>query len=246
MIGVESCDRCGFRRADWNEQDASRTLLHASDLLDGWSADSRPALQSKLLARRGEDVTAVEAAADLHDRVHHLWHGLMSIADLRRAGGDAVSPQHGRVDQLNASGGGVPKSAIGSATIGRRGMDGDTQQARMHHGRPWQALCLWSREVIDGFASEGHPIDAGSAGENVTISGLDWTALRGGTIVDLGDVRIQLSAPAVPCQKNARWFRDGDVSRIDHDLHPGSSRWYASVLTPGSVASGDAVVVSPT
>lgn len=245
MIGVEQCDRCGFDRSQWNEQDANRTLFHARDLLEGWSVDARPELIDKLDARRIDDLKAIEASADLYDKVHHLWHGLVSIADVRRAGDDSIRTQHGTVDQLSASTGGVPKSAIDVATIGVRGVDGDTQAARLHHGRPWQALCLWSREVIDAFAADGHPIAPGCAGENITVSGIEWADLRGGTIVDIGEVRCQLSAPTVPCQKNAQWFIDGEISLMRHDLHPEATRWYASVLRPGTVRPGDAVTVSP-
>lgn len=245
MIGVERCDRCGFDRSQWTEQDANRTLFHASELLERWSADARPELIDQLEARRIDDLKAIEASADTYDRVHYLWHGLVSIADVRRVGDDSVRRQRGTVQQLSSSTGGVPKTAIDVAAIGIRGVDGDIQAARVHHGRPWQALCLWSREVIDAFAAEGHPIAPGCAGENVTLAGIDWSELRGGTIIDIGEVRCQLSAPAVPCQKNARWFTNGEISLIDHDLHPGASRWYASVLRTGSVRPGDRVTVSP-
>jgi MOSC domain-containing protein YiiM len=245
MIGVETCDRCGFARSDWNEQDAKRTLVHAEDLLAGWSADAPPDLGEMLRARQIDDLKAITVFPDLYDEVHHLWHGLVSIADVRRAAGDAGTRQRGSIAQISASSGGVPKTALESAVVGRRGVDGDVQKSRKHHGRPWQALCLWSSEVIDGFAAGGHPIAAGCAGENVTISGIDWSQLHGGMIIDLGEVRCQLSAPATPCQNNAQWFSDGDISRIDEILHPEAARWYASVLTPGSITTGDSVVVSP-
>jgi MOSC domain-containing protein YiiM len=245
MIGVEHCDRCGFDRTQWNEQDANRTLLHASDLLIGWSVDARSELVDKLDARRVDDLKAIEASPDLYDKVHHLWHGLVSIADVRRAADDAVPTRHGLLDQINSSGGGVPKTAVDSATVGVRGVEGDVQATRMHHGRPWQALCLWSREVIHGFSADGHPIAPGCAGENVTLSGVDWASLRGGTMIEIGEVRCQLSAPAVPCRKNAQWFTDGDFSRMNHDLHPEASRWYASVVRTGTMRPGDAVTVSP-
>ena len=246
MIGVESCARCGFERSDWNEQDATRTLAHAGAFLAEWSSEVRPDLAEQLEARRIDDLKAISTSPDLADEVHHLWHGLVSIADVRRAAGDAVQRQRGRITSLSSSTGGVPKSPIESATVGRRGIDGDVQATRAHHGRPWQALCLWSQEVIEGFARDGHPISPGCAGENVTMSGIDWSSLHGGTVIDLGDVRVQLSAPSVPCSKNARWFTGSEISLMDHDLHPGSSRWYASVIRPGSFAVGDPVVISPT
>ena len=139
----------------------------------------------------------------------------------------------------------MPKLAVESADVDRRGIVGDVQKTRVHHGRPWQALCLWSCDVIDMLVAEGHPIQAGSAGENLTIGGIDWASLRAGTIIDIGPVRCQLSAPATPCSKNQQWFRNGEIDRMDHDLHPGSSRWYASVLTPGSITAGVAVTVEP-
>ncbi len=245
MIGVEHCDRCGFDRSQWNEHDAERTIAHAGAFLVEWSADAPVPLMAQLEARRIDDLKAISTSPDLFDEVHHLWHGLVSIADVRRAAGDVVPRHGGRVTQISASGGGVPKTAVDSATVGVRGIDGDVQATRAHHGRPWQALCLWSQEVIDGFAAAGHPIAPGNAGENITIEGVDWASLHGGTIIDIGEVRVQLSAPAVPCAKNAQWFVDGEISLMDHDLHPGSSRWYASVLRPGTVAAGDTVTVSP-
>ncbi|MFK7919677.1 MAG: MOSC domain-containing protein [Ilumatobacter sp.] len=253
MTGVDVCDRCSFDRSQWNEQDAKRTLGHAAALLAGWSVDAPPKLDPKLQARQVDDLKAIEASPDLYDQVHHLMHGLVSIADLRRTAGDAVSRQVGTVAQINSSAGGVPKAPVDRAEVGVRGVAGDVQGSRVHHGRPWQALCLWSTEVIDGFASHGHPIAYGSCGENLTLSGLDWSTMRGGTIVEIGGedgttdtaVRIQLSAPAVPCAQNKAFFTDGDFMLMDHDRHPGSSRWYASVLRPGTIAPGATVTVSP-
>jgi MOSC domain-containing protein YiiM len=250
MIGVETCDRCGFDRGQWNEVDATRTLTHAADLLAGWSVEARPKLDPHLQARQVDDLKAIHASPDLYDKVHHLWHGLVSIADLRRAGDDTVAQQQGAITQINSSGGGVPKTAVESADVGIRGVEGDVQGGRVHHGRPWQALCLWSQEVVDGLAADGHPIQAGSCGENLTIGGIDWSSLRGGTVIDIGDpsadgVRIQLSSPAAPCSQNKEFFTDGDFRLMDHDRHPGKSRWYASVLSTGSINPGDVVVVSP-
>jgi MOSC domain-containing protein YiiM len=177
--------------------------------------------------------------------VHRLWHRLVSIAELRRSSGNLVATQHGVLVQISRSSGGVPKLAVESAEIDRRGIVGDVQKTRVHHGRPWQALCLWSSDVIDTLVGEGHPIEAGSAGENLTIGGIDWATLRAGTIIDIGPVRCQLSAPATPCSKNRQWFRNGEIDRMDHDLNPGSSRWYASVLVPGTITTGAAVTIAP-
>lgn len=178
--------------------------------------------------------------------VHAAWHHLIDIASIAVSLGAGGEPQVGTVEQISRSSGGVPKTSVPEAHVSRSGMEGDSQKARAHHGRPWQALCLWSSDVITALADEGHPIFPGAAGENITLGGLDWAALHAGAIVEIGQMRAQLSAPAVPCTKNNRWFADGDSRRIDHDPHRGWSRWYASVIRPGRIQGGDAAtIVSP-
>jgi MOSC domain-containing protein YiiM len=176
-----------------------------------------------------------------HDVTHHLH----DVGRIRHRLGVGAPTAVGSVDQVSVSGGGVPKLPIARAEIGWAGASGDAQADRKHHGRPWQALSLWSREVIEALRDEGHPVEPGGAGENLTLSGLDWPTLRPGTRLEIGDVVCEISAYAEPCAKNARWFVDGDFSRMNHDLHPGWSRLYATVTQPGLVARGDAVRVEP-
>jgi MOSC domain-containing protein YiiM len=146
---------------------------------------------------------------------------------------------------VNANDGGVPKRPIPGAEVTTAGLVADRQADRKHHGRPFQALCLWSTDVIGELASAGHPIEAGSAGENLTLSGVDWAALRPGTRLRIGEVLAELSFPATPCKKQTRWFNDGDFGRIDHERNPRWTRWYAWVREPGKVAPGDEVLVQP-
>lgn len=177
----------------------------------------------------------------VHDASHHQMDVGRGLASL----GAATPSQVGRVVQVSTSAGGVPKTAVAAANVGRRGLVGDHQEETAHHGRPFQALCLWSSEVIDGLVAEGHPIGPGSAGENLTIAGLDWGALRPGSRLRVGSALAEVSLPAVPCKKQRRWFLDGDVSRLAHEVRPGGVRWYAWVREPGEVHPGDEVVLQP-
>jgi MOSC domain-containing protein YiiM len=239
------CVGCGFDPSEWTSQDFERTLLDADELIALWSDGATGSLMPAIdglaaaarlpLGRHGEPAAAV----------HALWHSLVAIDALRRAEGDRAETQQGTVAQLNRSTGGVPKLPVARVDVDPHGVVGDVQATRLHHGRPWQALCLWSAEVIAGLVAEGHPISPGATGENVTIAGIDWASLRAGTILDIGSVRCQLSGPATPCAKNRRWFVGGEVQRMDHDQHPGSSRWYATVLRTGAISEGDPVVVEP-
>ena len=187
----------------------------------------------------------VDAAWLLRHAVHDATHHLSDVGRGLHLLGAGAPTQEGRVAQLNVSDGGVPKVPVEVAEVGDRGLVGDRQAERKHHGRPLQALCLWSSEVIDSLRAEGHPIVPGAAGENVTISGIDWATVRPGTQLLIGDVLAEVSAWAVPCTKNAQWFADGDFRRMAHDRHPGWSRAYAWVREPGTIRQGDPVVVEP-
>lgn len=184
----------------------------------------------------------IQAAALVGHAAHDASHHMLDVS--RGLSGLGAAPTgEGAVVQLNRSGGGVPKSPVDRVEVGWAGVVGDRQADDKHHGRPFQAVCLWSAEVIDALAAEGHPIGAGSAGENLTVSGLAWDQMRPGAVLEVGSCRLEVSFPAVPCAKQSRWFSDGDFNRISHDDHPGWARWYAWVRGPGSIDSGDRVVM---
>ena len=145
-----------------------------------------------------------------------------------------------RVSQINTSEGGVPKLPVDHAVVNERGLIGDEQADKVHHGSPDQALCLYSMEVISALQKEGHPIDAGSTGENVTISGLEWSEVVPGQRLSIGpDVLVEITDFAQPCSKNAQWFLDGKFGRMSQRRHPGESRVYAKVIETGAISAGD-------
>lgn len=150
----------------------------------------------------------------------------------------------GRVHAVCLSDGGVPKLPVPDAVVGPRGLVGDRQANTKLHGRVWQALCLWSLEVIEALRAEGHPVAAGSTGENLTLVGLDWPRVVPGVRLGIGGAVVaEITAYTAPCVKNAAWFLDRDVNRMSQEHHPGWSRVYASVVQGGTVRPGDAVTV---
>jgi MOSC domain-containing protein YiiM len=173
-----------------------------------------------------------------------LGSSLATISQLGRNVHATTKSQAGIVASINRSSGGAPKDAVDHADIGTRGLDGDRQRSRQHHGRPWQAVSMWSADVIDSLRTEGHPVQAGSAGENLTLAGLDWSRVGPGMVMSIGDVMLECSMWAEPCRHIAHCFSDGRWGRIHHDQGP-VSRLYASVLRGGSVRIGDRVVVEP-
>lgn len=230
------CDACSFDADQWTDTDLERTL----DVLPLWWADLAAGAPQEPLRQYAEVVAALPRRVADVAAVHRGWHAIAEAGRVIHALGAGAATTTGRVVQVSASGGGVPKLPLSSATVTARGVDGDRQATRKHHGRPWQALCLWSAEVVDGLAAQGHPIGYGSAGENLTLSGLDWSQMRPGIRLRVGEVLLETTALAVPCRQNARWFSDGRFSRLKD-----APRRYARVLEPGRVAPGDLVVVEP-
>ncbi|TAK25041.1 MAG: MOSC domain-containing protein [Chloroflexota bacterium] len=147
----------------------------------------------------------------------------------------------GRVRWLSVSAGGVPKRHVYSAIAGELGLSGDAHNSP-NHGGPTAALCLFSAEVIEALRQEGHPIAPGTAGENLSIGGLDWPTVVPGDRYRVGGAVIEITRYTVPCQKIAGSFKDGVFDRINQELHPGQARVYARVVEPGLIATGDAVV----
>ena len=221
---------------EFTETDAKRTVQYADPVFDLYS--------------EGRDASVIEhlrpptPSGDLGTDLAAVWSAWTAAGPALRAAGQLPASAAGTVVQLSVSSGGLPKVAIDSAEVTWKGMTGDRQATRVHHGRPWQALCIWSAEVIDDFRDAGHSVAPGRAGENITISGLPWADVRAGVRLRIGDVLCEVSAYALPCASNKPWFINGDFSVMHHERGP-VSRVYATVLEPGTVTAGDAAILEP-
>jgi MOSC domain-containing protein YiiM len=102
---------------------------------------------------------------------------------------------------------------------------------------------IFSLDVIRALQRDGHSIAAGAAGENLTISGVNWSAIGPGAELQIGEVRLHIAKYTTPCVKIAFAFSAYDFTRISHTLHPGWSRLSARVLDGGLVRIGDPVQV---
>ncbi|HEY3289124.1 MAG TPA: MOSC domain-containing protein [Anaerolineae bacterium] len=151
----------------------------------------------------------------------------------------------GRIFQINASNGGVPKNPLRTAQIAELGIIGDSHRDEVNHGGPERAVCLYSLERILALQAEGNPIYPGSAGENVTISGLDWDQIVPGTRLRLGNVvLLEVTHYTTPCENIIASFNDGYFNRIHQNKYAGWSRVYTKVLQTGELKIGDTVTVA--
>ena len=219
----------------FSETDATRTVANLDEV---WA-----------LYGEGRDARVLEGlyptlSGDLATDLSRVWAAWASAGPALRAAGQLPARAHGAVAQLNISGGGLPKQPVPTLEVGWRGAVGDRQATRVHHGRPWQALCLWSSEVVADLHAKGHPIAPGLAGENITVSGLVWADVRAGVRLQVGGVLCEISAYALPCFQNKAWFAGADFETMHHSRGP-VSRVYATVLQPGTITVGDTVTLEP-
>lgn len=219
----------------FTQTDAERTIANLPDL---WHE-----------LALGRDASVLEplrpaTEGDPAEVLPRVWAALTAAGPALRAAGQLPSRHEGTVGALHRSDGGVPKAAVDRVEVDWRGVQGDRQATRKHHGRPWQALCLWAHEVIDAFAADGHPIAPGRAGENVSLRDVPWHLVRPGVRLQLGTVLCEVSAFALPCAKNAGWFLNRQFDLMHH-RHGPVSRVYATVIEPGAIAVGDSAVLEP-
>lgn len=243
----------------YTAQDAQRTLAnlndiwahhtHMSTIPDGWLAGARGYL-AEMSSLAGISLPSLDnvdnAFAAVHTSVVEKYDQLTApqieslLAAMWRFFPTMRSLQiehSGTVAHLHASKG-LPKKPLNSAAIGWKGIEGDVQSARAHHGRPWQALCIWSTDAIDTLRAEGHPIAPGYAGENITVAGIPAEAFRPGAHFRIGTVRGFLTAYAIPCKQNNDWFLNKDFKRMSHERGD-QCRLYAMVTSCGDTAVGD-------
>lgn len=156
----------------------------------------------------------------------------------------------GTVLQVNVSRGGIPKRAILFGELSAAGVTGDVWRYPFHGGVR-KAILLITVEGIDELCSLGFPLFAGALGENLTTRGLDRHALRLGQRLHVGEAAIELTTIRTPCTTLDLYGTGIQKAMFDAQVQKGnheSPRWglsgfYASVVQPGVVRPGDAIVV---
>jgi MOSC domain-containing protein YiiM len=159
----------------------------------------------------------------------------------------------GVVVQVSVSAGGVPNHPIDWGEVTFRGIAGDGWRHPQFHGIPKRAILLITAEGLAEIKSRGFPLYPGALGENVTTRGLDRRELRFGQRLRCGAATIQLTELRIPCDAISLYGKgiqeaiyDAQAMKAD----PASPLWglsgfYASVIEPGIVRPGDAMMLLP-
>lgn len=130
----------------------------------------------------------------------------------------------------------------GPVYIGRTNLDGDRQADLKHHGGPDKAVLAYAASHYPRWREElGRELAYGGFGENLTVDGQDESTVCIGDVYAIGEARLQVAQPRVPCWKIARRWGIKDLSaRVQRTRRTG---WYLRVLAEGHVAPGDEIVL---
>lgn len=149
-----------------------------------------------------------------------------------------------RIAAMSGKTGIFKRPARGPVDLGTTGLAGDAIVDRDNHGGPDQAvLMVGSVDHAVWAAALDRPLTPGFFGENLLIDGLDTATLCLGDVVETDQVRLQFTAPRIPCGTFAARVGDPGSIKLFYELaQPGA---YARVLTPGPVCAGDPVRLVP-
>ncbi|MHA7682384.1 MOSC domain-containing protein [Cupriavidus sp. PET2-C1] len=132
------------------------------------------------------------------------------------------------------------------------GLAGDEQADLSVHGGldkavyayPAEHYAWWNARRREARLPEAEkPLVPGAMGENLTLEGVLETDLWVGDLLRIGDVVLRVESPRQPCYKfNAVM---GYRHAIKHMVQSGYSGIYLSVVTPGELQAGTAVIIEP-
>ena len=135
----------------------------------------------------------------------------------------------------------VKRPVAGHVHVARLNVAGDRQGAPEFHGGEHMAVYAFPTEHYPhwcawlGVAS----LPWGAFGENLSVSGLDETALQIGDELTIGTVRLQVSQPRVPCARLGA--RHGRRDLLKAFVGHGRPGFYCRVLEEGELAAGDTI-----
>jgi MOSC domain-containing protein YiiM len=138
---------------------------------------------------------------------------------------------------------GIFKNPVhGLVKIRELGLESDVVMDQKHHGGPDQAVYIYGGADYDWWREQlGRELPPGIFGENLTISELESASFNIGDVLLVGEVRLQVTAPRIPCSDFAARMEDLQwVKKFRAAERPGL---YCRVLKEGCVQAGDAVSV---
>jgi MOSC domain-containing protein YiiM len=137
------------------------------------------------------------------------------------------------------------RPVTGRVAVRTLGLYADVQADRTHHGGVDQAVYAYADEDAGWWAGElGRDISPGLFGENLRTSGLETSDAVVGEQWSVGNdgLVLEVTSPRTPCATFAR--RMGERRWVRRFSESGATGTYLRVVSKGTVAAGDDVVVT--
>lgn len=140
---------------------------------------------------------------------------------------------------------GIYKHAIEQAQVNQFGLVDDVQIDKRFHGGPERALHQYAlasyEKTIKAYPLLHNKAVAGSMGENLSVPNMHEDNVYIGDVYQIGDCKIQVSGPRMPCFKISEKFNTPGLDKFvaKHAIHG----WYYRVLKQGILRLGDSVTL---
>lgn len=136
---------------------------------------------------------------------------------------------------------GIPKTLVTEAMVNRMGLEGDYNIYRSESkgNSPDHAVLLMSEDILAQLRSEGWGVQNGDLGENITLSGIEYSSMKLGDKFSLGEIEIQITEACRPCiNLSVLPYVENKVKEFMGTLK-GRRGWYAKVLKEGRIEIDD-------
>jgi MOSC domain-containing protein YiiM len=148
--------------------------------------------------------------------------------------GEPIAIAHGTKEVFSGI---FKKSSLQAHFLSFTGLQGDGQGDTVHHGGPDKAVCAYFEQHYSHWRElYNSSFEYGAFGENFTLS--DWSEddLCIGDIVEVGEVRLQVSQPRQPCFKLGLRHHLPELPELVQKK--GYTGFYFRVLREGIVSAG--------
>lgn len=128
---------------------------------------------------------------------------------------------------------GFQKKNVGSAVFKENwGIEKDAHAGDWH-----RQVSLLSHEKIEAFRARGAEVDDGAFGENLVVSGIDFRNLPVGTILECGDVVLEMTQIGKKCHSGCEI-----LEKMGECIMP-KEGVFTRVIKGGTISVGDTMVV---
>jgi len=129
---------------------------------------------------------------------------------------------------------GTVKHNVGKAEfIINHGIKGDA------HAGPWhRQVSLLSHDKIEAFRAKGAEVEDGAFGENLVVEGIDFRSLPVGTILECGEVILEMTQIGKECHSHCA------IYKVMGDCIMPREGVFAKVIRGGFITTGDEMKIS--